>query len=193
MNAEAHLKLTKAEFLAFAQANDDKRYEFVKGQIVQQMTGGTKGHASIAQNFIFALKRQISSTWSVLQDRGVETPDTIRYPDVVVEPADEPMQSLSTRRPILVVEILSPSSKTRDLKEKPIEYMELATLAAYIVASQDEPLCLVWTRGPDQTFPSAPITIKGRQSVITIEGLGVSLSLDEIYRGLDVMPNAPQG
>jgi Uma2 family endonuclease len=182
MNAEANLKLSKADFYAYIQANDELRCEYVRGHIVQQMTGGTKGHGSVARNILLALMRQLDpKIWAVLQERGVETSETIRFPDVVVEPADEPMNSLSTLRPVLAVEVLSPTSKTRDINEKPEEYTSLASLEAYIVASQDTPQCLVWQRGEDRTFPAAPITVEGRQSVIDIPALGIAIPLADVY------------
>ena len=103
---------------------------------------------------------------------------------MVVEPAGAPEDSLATLEPAIVVEVLSPSSEVRDLEAKPSEYTGLATLQAYIVASQDQPLCIVWLRQADGTMPSEPVTIEGRDQVIQIPALAVAIPLSEVYRGI---------
>lgn len=184
MNAFA--RVDKQTFYRFAAEHAEQRYEFVRGRIVQQMTGGTRDHGQVSRRITRLLEDQLDDqNWAVLPDRGVETPETIRYPDIVVEPADEPGDSLSTARPVLVVEVLSPSTVATDLDVKPAEYLGLASLDAYIVASQHEAECLVWVRGADGQF-SAPVEIRGIDSTIDITGRGfdLHLPLSAIYRGL---------
>ena len=104
--------------------------------------------------------RQLDATrWEVNNgsDRGVETSETIRFPDVIVEPSGADDESLATSEPAIVVEVLSPTSGERDTEIKPAEYMGLPSLLAYIVASQGEPACLVWLRAPDGSFYGALI------------------------------------
>lgn len=192
MNTRVFIPVGKAEFYRFIAAEPEGRYEFEKGRIVQQMTGGTKCHQQIAQRIVLALLDQLEGQrWSVLPDRGVETAETIRFPDVVVEPADEPADSLATTRPAIVVEVLSPSSTARDLDRKPKEYLALPTLAAYIVASQTDAACLAWVRGPDGRFPPEPAE-HGSGATIEIPAHGVRLDIDDIYRGLTLTsPDTP--
>ena len=133
------------------------------------------------------IERQLpDDKWHVLSgsDRGVETAETIRYPDVVVEPVGAPEDSLATLRPAIVVEVLSPSSEVRDLEAKPAEYTSIASLQAYIVASQDQPSCLVWLRRDDGTIAPEPTTVEGRDQVIQIGALKVAIPLAEVYRGI---------
>lgn len=185
MNAFA--KVAKQTFLAFAASRPEERYELVRGRIVQQMSGGTHRHSLVARRLARSLEDQVDeAVWAVLPVRGVETADGVRYPDIVVEPADEPGESLSTKRPALIVEVLSPSSVSRDLDEKPSEYLALASLDAYIVASQDEPAMMVWLRDAAGRFPADGVELRGagRQVPISARGFAVTLALDDIYRGL---------
>lgn len=187
MNERAFVKVDKADFYRFVTAPEqcERRYEFERGRIVQQMTGGTKRHHGLAQRFVQIIISQISpARWDVLTDRGVETEQSVRYPDVIVEPRDEDGDSLATTRPALIIEVLSPSSTARDLDVKPSEYMSLASLHAYIVASQDEPACLVWLRGADGNFPAEPGEMRGYQGTIDIRALSLVIPLGEVYRGL---------
>lgn len=185
MSAKAFIKVDKPAFLKFVAANDEGRYEFEQGRIVQQMTGGTQRHGRIAGRFYALLSQQIDSKrWVAMFERGVDTPTTIRYADVLVEAATEPGDSLVTTTPAIIVEVLSPSSMARDLDAKPMEYLGLPTLQAYIVSSQDEPACLIWLRGPDGRFPEAPVELRGQADVLRVPALAVEFSLGQVYAGI---------
>ena len=186
MNVATPLKVTKAEFYEFVQQQAEGRFEWERGRIVKDMTGGTFDHIRIAQRFWSALDRQLDADmWiAMIVDRGVDMPETIRYPDVVVEPTGADGKSLATTVPALVVEVLSKSSKQRYLSAKPVEYTSLDSLHAYIVASQDGPECWVWVRGADRRFPADASRIAGRDQVIAVPSLGITLELAEIYRGI---------
>ena len=109
-----------------------------------------------------------------------------RSPDVVVEPVTEPLGSLATERPAVIVEILSPSTTGTDLNTKPGEYLSIPTLCAYIVAGQDEAAMLLWERGADGCFGDQGREVSGLDSQITItgRGLAITLRLADIYRGI---------
>jgi Uma2 family endonuclease len=188
MSAPALIKVDKAAFYRFiANAPDSERYEYVKGRIVQQQPGGTLMHATVAKRFARLIEDQLEGdNWVVLNgsDRGVETAETIRYPDVVVEPVGARTDSLSTDRPVLIFEVLSPSSSDRDLTTKPAEYTRLSTLHAYIVASQTAPECLIWLRRPDGTFADDGERIGGQSQSIVVPSLNLTIPLAEIYRGI---------
>ncbi|MGE3919131.1 MAG: Uma2 family endonuclease [Hyphomicrobiaceae bacterium] len=186
MSAPALIKVDKATFYRFvANAPEDERYEYVQGRIVQQQQGGTKRHGRVAGRIAEICRRQLDdSRWEVLEGRGVETSATIRFGDVVIEPTDEPDESIATLRPALVVEVLSPTSGERDLTTKPAEYTSLASLQAYIVASQEGPECLVWVRDAAGTFPPDGVRVAGRDATIAIPALGLSIPLADVYRGM---------
>lgn len=185
MTISPFIKVDKATFYRFiANVPDSERYEYVRGRIVQQQQGGTLRHGRIAGRIADLLRRQLNSAhWDVLEGRGVETAETIRFGDVVVHPAGSDPDSLSTAEPVLVVEILSPSSGDRDLNEKPEEYLSLPSLQAYIVAAQSEIACLVWLRGADGRFPAEPMQLRGGEAEITVATLGVTLRLATVYEG----------
>lgn len=183
MNARAGIKVDKATFYRFIERQAEGHFEFDRGSIVQHMTGGTFDHAQITTDFVVALRTLLSrKDWAVsTQNRAVDTGDTVRYPDVVVEPVGSARKALQTSQPILVVEVVSPSSKELDLTTKPAEYTALASLHAYVAASQDQPELLVWQRGADGAFPDVPAVIAGRDAVLEMPALGISLPLSELY------------
>lgn len=177
----------KAAFLRFIATEPEGRYEFEGGRIVQQMVG-TLAHYQIARRVSLIIESQLEEArWHVFTDWGVETAETVRYGDVVVLPADEPPSARWTSRPAIVGEILSPSSIARDLNRKPPEYLALASLQAYVVASQTEPACLAWVRGPDGAFPATAVEF-GAGETIAVPSLGVSIAVDDVYHGIDLPP-----
>jgi Uma2 family endonuclease len=184
MSAHAFIKVDKATFLRFAEAHEG-RCEYVRGRIVMQ-AGGTFGHAEIAKRFLKLLDQQVDpKRWTAnSSDRGIETADTVRYPDVIVELAGADLKSLSTSQPVIAIEVLSPSSEERDLDIKPLEYLAIPSLQAYIVAAQDEPACLVWLRDNNGMFPAEPVEVKGHSGIIRIAKLAVEIRLSDIYRGI---------
>ena len=180
-------KVDKATFFRFVQQQPEQfRYEYVRGRIMQQMAGGTRRHARIAARFIDAFSKRLDPLqWFVMpSDLAVDTGPTIRYADVVVEPLVADPDDLATRTPAILVEVLSKSSEDRDLYIKPLEYLSVETLRAYIVASQDEPLCFVWTKDDKGQFPVDGIEIRGDSALISVPLLSHPIPLAEIYAGL---------
>jgi Uma2 family endonuclease len=189
MNASAFIKVDKATFYKFitASAQVDGRYEYVRGRIMQQMTGGTWKHSKIGGRFFVLLTNAADAAlWDVNgPDRGIDTPETIRYPDVSMEPVGADPTSFATAAPALIVEVLSPTSGDRDLDVKPAEYLSLPSLRAYIVASQDEPACLVWLHdAATGKFPVEPQRVAGLDAVIDVPSLGLQIPLQAVYRGI---------
>lgn len=185
MNAFA--KVDVETFLKFAAEHSEQRYELEKGVIVQQMTGGTKRHGMVARQLCRLFEDQLDAAFfSVVPERGVKIGTSARYPDIVVEPSNEPGESLITSQPILIVEVLSPSTTATDLNTKPSEYLTIPTLLAYVVASQHEPAMLTWLRGADGKFPAEPVEIEGIGQALDINcrGIAVNIPFADVYRVL---------
>ncbi len=186
MNARVFIPVDKTAFYRFITTVPEGRYEFEGGRIVQQMTGETLRHGRIATRLLRIIEDQIDkSAWQVTTERGVDAPRTIRYGDVVLEPAVSDLASLSTAEPALIVEVLSPSSIRTDLDKKSVEDLSLPSLHAYIVASQDEAACLAWVRGVDGAFAATPVEY-GASEVIAVPSLGVSIPIADIFAGIDL-------
>jgi len=191
MNAPLGLKLDKQAFLQWVQ-KQERRYELKDGEVMMH-PGGAKRHSWIVAGFVAVIRSSIDlSKWSVgPTDIAIEIGPDIRYPDVVVERVHDDGTALSTDTPTLLVEVLSPSSVGTDMVEKLAEYTSLPSLEAYVVASQDEPICWVWQRSADDRgFPKKPQEIAGRDGVIEIATLDIAMPLSEIYRGVGTARDA---
>jgi Uma2 family endonuclease len=180
MNVQPQLRMDKAAFLEWVQGREE-RYELDRGRVVM-MTGGSRAHWQIAFNLAKALDARLDPTkWVILPEFGInlET-ESVRFPDVVVDVAGERAKDLTATGPVLIAEVLSPSSERVDLGDKSAEYLRLPTLTAYLVVAQDQVKAWVWTRGP-AGFASGPDVLEGHDAVIRIEPLSIDLPLAEIY------------
>lgn len=179
-------RMGKADFFAWLQTKEGGRYELKDGEIVVH-PGVSRNHHRVVGAFSFSLRTRLPiEDWDVaIGEFAAEIGEDIRYPDVLVERRAEDGAAYSTKEPILLVEVLSPSSAGRDLTIKAAEYTSLPTLETYIVASQDEAIVWVWQRdGETRAFPAQPEEIAGLDGVIDIPALGVTLPLAEAYRGI---------
>ena len=189
MNAPLGLKLDKPAFLQWVQ-KQEQRYELKDGEVILH-PGVSRAHFRLVGRFVAAFYNRLDpDVWSVgPTDFAVEIGPDIRYPDVLVERINADGSALSTDAPVVLVEVLSPSSVGTDMVEKLAEYTSLPSLEAYIVASQDAPICWVWQRGGDnRSFPKTPDEIDGPDAAIEVTALGFTLPMSEVYRGIVDLP-----
>ena len=183
MNVQPRVPMDKDTFLAWAQGREG-RFELVERRVVM-MVGGSKTHALIASQLMRAWWARIDATkWVVLgSDLAVDVgPDSLRYPDAIVDSIGG-QRALVATAPVLIAEVLSPSSATLDLGDKAAEYLRLPSLSAYLVLSQDEIKAWVYVKGLEQH--PGPEPIRGADATIRIPALGIELPLAEIYRGIE--------
>jgi Uma2 family endonuclease len=177
MNVQLPMRLDKPAFLAWVQGREE-RYELADGRVVM-MTGASRTHGILVLNIAMLLRNQLDPT-TVIADFGLDAgPRTLRYPDIMV---DRGGGDYTTSDPILLMEVLSPSTEALDLGDKAAEYLRLPNLAAYVVIAQSEAKAWVWLRAAAGF--AGPAVIAGREGLIKISALSVELALAEIYRGI---------
>jgi Uma2 family endonuclease len=180
MNVQLPVHMDQSAFLVWVQEREE-RYELDRGRVIM-MTGGSRAHWQIAINIVKALGARLDpDRFTVLTEFGVDLgPDSLRFPDVVVDIAGEMPGDLKATAPVLIAEVLSPSSERTDLGDKAAEYLRISSLMAYLVFAQDEMKAWVWKRGATEFKPGAEV-LEGGDAVIGIESLGVDLPLAEAY------------
>jgi Uma2 family endonuclease len=186
MNAPLDLRMDKTTFLRWAQSQEG-RYELIGGRVVMQQTP-TRRHWRISKNLEQALEQRLDlSKWSILRgDISVEYGEETRIPDVLVEPAGLPEDLNVTDQPVLLAEVLSPSSMQTGFHAKPNLYFQIPSLEIYIVASQDRPYLWVWQRSPDaaRAFPDVGVEFDSLAATVDLAHFGITVPLAEIYRGI---------
>jgi Uma2 family endonuclease len=187
MNIQPNLRMSKAAFIDWS-ATEEERCELVGGRVVM-MPRPSRAHGKLVMKLASLLLRQLDpKQWDVIAEFGIDAgPDTLRYPDVVVDRAGGSGKDYTAREPVLLAEVLSPSSVEVDLGDKAAEYRGIPSVLAYVVLSQDEPKAWVYTRS--NAVMSGPEVIEGNEAKIAIAALHLSLPLSEIYA--DIKMNDP--
>jgi Uma2 family endonuclease len=178
MNVQLPVHMDKTAFLAWVQGREE-RYELVEGRVVM-MAGASRTHGILVLNIAMLLRSQLDPT-TVIADFGLDAgPRTLRYPDIMVDRAGG---DYTTSDPVLLIEVLSPSSEALGLNDKAAEYLRLPNLAAYIAFSQHEPKTWLWLRTASG-FSSTPEVVAGQDLSIQIPALSIELPLSQIYAGI---------
>jgi Uma2 family endonuclease len=178
--------MTIDEFYEFTDRRpDEEKWELIDGEPILN-AAPSRLHQGIVKNVLFALtlrERELSAAWEVLPGLGVRVSETNRpEPDVIVLPRMSASTDLASRdrSDVLVAfEVLSPSTKDRDLRWKRTAYTSLASLTHYVVIAQDAVEAVVFAR--DNEF--AEKRLRSLNDSVDVPALGISLPLAEIYRG----------
>ena len=175
--------ITPEEYLA-AERRAKIKSEYIHGEVFA-MSGASNAHNLITLDIATELNIQLRRRGCLVysNDMRVRTKPTgsYFYPDVVVvcdKPRFEDNVFDTLLNPILIVEVLSPSTDAYDRGEKFAHYQELVSLREYILVSQDrmrvEHHRLIETQWVGKTF-EAP------KDVLKFNSIECDLPLQDIY------------
>jgi Uma2 family endonuclease len=151
-HAAAKLPMTAAEFLAW-DAHETMRHEFVRGEVFA-MAGAEERHVTASANVYSALRTHLRGTpcRTFITDMKlrVEAADAYFYPDVLVTcSAADATDPLIKREPLLLVEVLSPSTAAYDRGDKFAAYRSLPSLREYLLVDTESRRCDLYRLGGD--------------------------------------------
>jgi Uma2 family endonuclease len=136
MALEYRQAMSVQEYFALEERNPETRYEYIDGY-VYMMAGGTINHDTIKSNMeriLWSLLRG-SKCRTYSSDMRVFVSETRYYhPDVTVgcDPADRGTKTM-IQFPRLVIEVLSPTTETKDRREKLRDYTACSTIEEYLL------------------------------------------------------------
>lgn len=192
MSALPKKRYTLEEYLELDK-NSEERYEFFEGLVrgegeVFAMAGGSPNHARISGNAYAELQRQLRGTncEAFNSEMRVFVPTALpyRYPDVSVvcgEPAFDDFQGQQRLvNPLLLIEVLSPTTADYDREEKFIEYQSIKTFREYLLISQKRPHVIQYLRQADSKWLRSDIV--GLNATVVLDTLNLTIPLSEIYQ-----------
>lgn len=194
--AEKTRLYTHEEYLKMEEHASEK-HQFFNGKIIP-MAGGTVNHNEISANTITALTNIARAIRNpkfrvYTSDMKIRIPrrNTVVYPDALVI-AEKP-EFFEDRRdiitnPLLIVEVVSPSSEVVDRGAKFYDYRTLPSFREYLLVYQDEPLVAHAVRQGDDLWKMTDV--RGLDAVLELATLGCPLRLSDIY--YDIEFEAPQ-
>jgi len=159
---------TVDDFLAW-ERQQEERYEWHDG-MVRAMVGGTLDHNRIVNNLVAALRPKLRGTPCAVFSENVKVKVglAITYSDLVNTCSPQDAKADMLNEPIVIIEVLSPSTELFDRGRKWSLYQTLASLRQYVLVSQDTAHVECYTRR-DGTWQYA-----------ALDGLASELSLDAI-------------
>lgn len=176
-----------ADYLA-AEQNSERRHEFIDGVIVA-MAGGSDEHNAIAARCMGVFMTRVRSGchgyssdqrfWIAATARG-------RYSDgsiICGKPAHPAHDSQATINPLVVVEVLSPSSEGDDEGDKRRDFQSLTSLEAYVLVAQDARCVKVYCRSDRGEWRGEPDVYRDGQG-FELPGLTRAIEVKEVYDGL---------
>jgi Uma2 family endonuclease len=169
-------------------AGQDRKHELVDGEPVM-MAGASRRHDRIAANSIRVLGNQLqgSTCQPFTSDSFVRIPaGNLRLPDLGVDCGPFDDSSMEASEPKLVVEILSPTTRSFDRTDKLEEYKTVPTLDYIILVDPDLPQVRLYRCETDRNWASTRLT--GLEAVVEMPTLGLTLPLRDIYAGLTFRP-----
>ena len=168
--------------------DQEEDYELVDGVPVA-MPGARQRHDQIVVNVIAELGNQLrgATCRPFSGNTAVRIPNgNIRRPDAGVDCGIFDDQAMAADQPILVVKVLSPSTRAFDMLGKLEEHKTMPNLRHVLLVNPDEPQVLHWMRADGGTWTHHPH--EGLDAAIGLAPPGVTLRLAELYDGLTVRP-----
>lgn len=169
----------------------DFRSEFVDGHIYA-MAGASETHNTLSASFFLAIGNYLTDDCRAWQsDMKVigknEGKDFAYYPDIMAACGENTGDQYARTNPILIAEVLSPSTQRTDLTEKLYNYTSIPSLIEYVLISQDVPLVRLYRRRQAWTLESYYA-----EDRFALESMGIEVDVMTIYQrvrrevGLDV-------
>lgn len=184
MTAQPKSYITPEEYLAL-ERDSDTRHEYYAGSIVA-MAGGTARHNRIAGSTYVSLYNQLRGRNcniypSDMRVKAIVT-NIYSYPDVAVTCGDEEFEDSredSLLNPVVIIEVLSPSTEKVDRGKKFQSYRTIPSLREYILIAQDDYRIERFVRYGENTWLLSEAT--GKDAIIELSAIQCVLRLEEVY------------
>lgn len=180
MNVALKPTWTAQQFLDWVETQEG-RYEF-DGIRPVAMTGGNARHDNITGSLRTALRSRLRGTpcSNFGPNMGVRTiGEIIRYPDGLITCTKFPDADRIAPNPVVVFEVISPSSGPNDRLLKLAEYQAVASILTYIIVESAFAGVHVYHReAANLPFVVSPLTGEGS---LELPLLGIQIPVAELY------------
>lgn len=173
-------KISEEEFLQGEQISEVK-HQLIDG-VAYAMAGAKANHQRICTNLIrdisFHLKGGQCEVFSA--DMLVKSASNFFYPDVMVVCDFDNSQPRFTQKPVIIVEVLSDSTRRVDLTTKRMSYINIPTLKEYVIIEQNFVSIEVLRKSSNWQAQHYSL-----DEDIYFESIDLTLSVAEIYERVD--------
>ncbi len=169
------------EFLAWAEAQPQGRYELVNGGVVAMAPERVR-HNLVKAAVFRALDNAVRATrlrCTVFTDGVgiVINENTVREPDASVQCGGKlNLDSMTLDAPLIVVEVASPSSERLDTHGKLVEYFSVESIRHYLVVLPEQGVVVHYRRNDGGAID----THIGREGAIDLTPPGISVPVADL-------------
>ena len=172
---------TLEEFLAFDDGTDTS-YQLFEGRIVA-MNPPLRGHGTLVARLTAMVSSQLKPPCEVVAEAGI-IPVNRRHSwykaDLIVTCTPGSYKDPFIAEPVLVVEVLSPTTSAPDFSRKLPDYQLIPSMRDILLISSMERLVRHWRRAPDRWLEQA----HRRAATVRLSGLPVALPMRDLYDGI---------
>lgn len=182
------------EYLAL-EKNADYRSQFYYGEIFA-MAGASRKHNSIAGNVYANIHFQLRHRDCEIYQSDMRVKvceDFYTYPDVVVvcgKPAIEKKHGENLLNPIILIEVLSPSTEKFDRGEKARLYRLMPSLKEYVLISQDKAHIEHFVRQENGGWLMTEIYESS--DALQLQSIDCAVNLQDVYAKVDFNEQASE-
>jgi Uma2 family endonuclease len=182
MNIALPTRLTVDEFLAWAVRQKEGKYELIDGMVIMQQAQKW-GHSKVKFEIALVLREAIKSAGIacyVASDGPTVriTKHKAFVPDALVAPLPEPaFDSLEIPNPIIVVEVLSPSTARMDTTTKLEGYFKVASVQHYLIVDPRSRSVTHHKRGSGAVVK----TRIARKGLLALNPPGIKIRLADVF------------
>lgn len=173
-------RMTMEEFLAW-DPGDDLHYELVDG-MPRTMTGARSVHDDDVVSTIAALVVRLRGKpcRPFTADIGIRIPNgSLRRPDVSIERGDRKPEDMVAKATVMVVEVLSPSTRHTDMLRKTLDYRSVASLRYILLLEAEETTAILHVRDSDGAW-AEPVPLAA-DAVLDLPALDIALPSADFY------------
>ncbi len=165
------------DFYLAGEQSSEVRHEYIDGQ-VYAMVGASKRHNLIAVQLLNLLRANLIPPYHIyMSDVKVRVDDVFYYPDLLVACSDNQNNPYYETEPLLIIEVLSPSTEAKDRFEKRVVYQRLLSLQEYVLVAQEKMKIEIYRRVENGWIHITYVEHEQVELVL----IKASLALNEIY------------
>ena len=183
----AELPFMTLECYFSIERHSSDRHEYING-VMYAMAGGSIPHSQLIMNIGASIRTHLRGTECSTHSSELRvlnrTTGSVLYPDITVicgEPITSPLDNNTVINPLIIVEVLSPSTEAYDRGAKFAHYKRLETLQVYVLVTQEQPLIQTYTRN-EHGWQLTEYTELDAE--LKIETINFSAPLRDVYEGI---------
>jgi Uma2 family endonuclease len=175
---------TAEEYLALERSVLEGKSEFIDGQVFA-MAGASRRHNLIVVNIASELRSQLKGRACEVyaSDMRVKAAEArnYHYPDIGVvcgPPVFEDGQEDTLLNPVVLIEVLSPSTEAYDRGGKFASYRRIFSVQEYLLVSQGQAMIEHYRRQGEAWIL---MECSGLEEAVKLESIGCQLALRDVY------------